>query len=197
MSLRSVPAGGVHLPAPSRVESDRGNRSTFTVLRLSLGVAWALNLVFILDPANAFFATFADTASGFGPTSVGGGGLARFVAGHSALFALLIAGTTAFLAVAFLTGRATRLGCVVGLSFNSVLLLTQLGSVAVMQGGTDIGPQPLYLAMYLALLVNARPECGAIGNPARFTARFRARTPCMETPGPPVAASRWAEARSS
>jgi uncharacterized membrane protein YphA (DoxX/SURF4 family) len=122
------------------------------LFRIGLGIIWALNLVFILDPANGFFASFSATASSFAPTSAGGPGLANFVAGHPLLFAGLIAGTTAYLAIAFLLGFTTRMACLVGAIFNSVLLVTQFGTVATI-GGTDVGPMPLYLVLYLGLAV--------------------------------------------
>lgn len=132
----------------------RRGRSPVEWFRVGLGLIWTLNLVFILDPANQFFPTFADTASSFAGTSASGPGLAEFVAANPMVFSLLIAGTTVYLAIAFLAGLTTRLACVTGAAFNSILLLTQFGQVVVL-GGTDVGPMPLYLVLYLGLFVGA------------------------------------------
>jgi uncharacterized membrane protein YphA (DoxX/SURF4 family) len=126
-------------------------------IRVGLGIVWTLNLVFILDPANQFFPGFSATAQSFGSTSIGGPGLANFVAGHSGLFSVMIAATTAYLALALLTGTTTRLACLVGFVFNSFLLVTQFGTIVVVPGGTDVGPMPLYLVMYLGLLAAGGP----------------------------------------
>jgi hypothetical protein len=128
-------------------------RMGLLVLRIGLGIVWALNCVFILAPSNQFFPTFAATASSFGPATLGGSGPANFVAAHPALFAGLIAGTTIYLAFAFLTGFTLRLAVLVGCAFNLSLLLTQWGMTFVFPGGTDVGPMPLYLVLYLGLLV--------------------------------------------
>jgi hypothetical protein len=129
-------------------------------LRLGLGAAWTLNLLFVVDPANQFFPTFASTARSFRPTTIGGGGWVDFVSSNAQLFAALVAGITLYLAVAFLFGLTVRGACFTGAAFNVTLLLTQIGSVVVAPGGTDIGPQPLYLVMYAALLL--APQSSAL-----------------------------------
>ncbi|HYK93385.1 MAG TPA: hypothetical protein VEY07_05010 [Thermoplasmata archaeon] len=123
------------------------------LLRVGLGCVWALNLVFVLAPSNQFFSTFADTALSFEPTTLGGPGVADFVAANAVVFSAAIAGTTAYLAVALLLGATTRLACWIGIAFSSVLLLTQVGSTFLIPGGTDVGPHPLYLLIYLVLIL--------------------------------------------
>ncbi len=123
------------------------------LLRVGLGLVWSLNLLFILDPANAFFPTFRDTVLNFGPTTLGGAGVAEFVAQHASVFAWVVALVTAYLALALLVGGTTRLACVVGIAFSAVLLLTQVGSTFTVPGGTDVGPHPLYLLAYLVLFL--------------------------------------------
>ncbi len=125
------------------------------VLRSGLGVIWAVNLVFIVDPANMYFGTFAATAQSYGPTSLGGSGLANFVAQNAVVFAWMIAGVTAYLAVAFLLGLTTRLACYIGVLFAAALLWTQIGSTFVIPGGTDVGAHPLYLLIYVVLIAGA------------------------------------------
>jgi hypothetical protein len=123
-------------------------------LRIGLGVVWLLNLLYVVLPANAFFPTFADTADSFGSTSLGGPGLASFVAGHPGIFSALVAGLTGYLAVAFLLGVSLRAACFIGFGFNLVLLATQFTTLTTIPGGTDVGPQPLYLIAYVALFVS-------------------------------------------
>jgi hypothetical protein len=120
-------------------------------LRLSIGAIWALNLLFIVVPANGFFPTFADSARGYEATSAGGPALAEFVASHAGFFSLGIAVTTAYLALAFLLGVSTRFACVVGALFSAGLLISQWGSTFTLSGGTDVGPHPIYLVAYLSL----------------------------------------------
>jgi hypothetical protein len=167
-SGRRVPgqdSRGAPVPVPPTLPPVRGvprlspERRAILALRVGLGVVWAANLVFIAAPQNQFFPTFGSTASGFAPTSLGGGAFAQFIASQPTAFALLIAATTAYLAVAFLTGFTLRLAVVVGVAFNMALLLTQFGSTFFFPGGTDIGPQPLYLLLYLGL---------ALGDASRY-----------------------------
>jgi hypothetical protein len=126
-----------------------------TVLRVGLGIIWSLNLLYILDPANQFFPTFTRTASSFGSSTLGGPSLPSFVARFPLPFELLIAGSTAYLAVALTAGITTRLACLVGAVFNVVLLLTQFATITTFPGSTDVGPQPLYLVMYLAVFLGS------------------------------------------
>jgi hypothetical protein len=130
-----------------------GPQLGIVALRMGIGVVWALNLLFIFDPANGFFGGFSATAAGFAPTSLGGTGFPQFVAAHPAFFSTLIAGVTVYLAVAFLTGTTTRVACVVGAAFAVALLISQFGSTFVIPGGTDVGPMPIYVVTYLALFV--------------------------------------------
>jgi uncharacterized membrane protein YphA (DoxX/SURF4 family) len=122
-------------------------------LRVSLGVIWATNLIFIADPANRFFSSFAATANSYAPSSLGGSGFPAFVAANPGFFAGLIAAVTLYLTLAFLLGLTTRLACVVGAAFAVVLLVSQFGTTFVIPGGTDVGPMPIYLAGYVALLI--------------------------------------------
>ncbi|MGD0718891.1 MAG: hypothetical protein ABSA15_04865, partial [Thermoplasmata archaeon] len=95
------------------------------LLRVGMGIVWVLNMIFILDPANQFFSTFHDTALSFAPTSLGGPGVANFVAAHSIFFAWITAILTAYLAVAFVLGVTTRLACIVGAAASIIFLGTQ------------------------------------------------------------------------
>ena len=122
-------------------------------LRIAVGLVWALNLVFIVAPQNHWFADFSATALSYGPTTIGGPGLAQYVGAHAAVFSWLVAIVTTYLAAAFLLGFTTRLACLVGGVFSSVLLATQVGSTFVFPGGTDVGEHPLYLVIYIALVV--------------------------------------------
>ena len=123
------------------------------ILRVGIGVVWLLNLVFVVDPSNQFFGTFSSTALSFAPTSIGGPGVADFVAQHSLLFAWLIAIVTAYLAFALIVGFTTRFACLVGILFSVVLLITQVGSTFSIPNGTDVGPHPLYILIYAVLVV--------------------------------------------
>ncbi len=127
-------------PEPERAEGRAA--LAVEVLRIGLGLVWAMNLVFIVDPANQFFPTFSSTASSYAPTTLGGPGLAQFVAAHGAVFSVLIAVATAYLAFAFLTGTTTRWACVVGFFLSGFFLVTQWGSTFYFPGGTDVGPHP-------------------------------------------------------
>ncbi len=122
------------------------------LLRVGIGVVWALNLIFILAPSNRYFPMFQAMASGFGPSSLGGPGFANFVASYPVLFSWLIAGVTTYLAFAFLLGLTTRLACVVGGLASVAFLLTQFYATFALNGtGTDVGAHPLYLLIYLIL----------------------------------------------
>lgn len=123
------------------------------VLRIGLGIIWALNLVFIVAPANHFFGNFGQVALTFGPTTLGGPALAEYVAGHATLFAWVVAVVTAYLSVAFLLGITTKWACLVGGLFSAVLLGVQVGSTFVFPGGTDVGEHPLYMLIYVGLVV--------------------------------------------
>lgn len=122
-------------------------------LRIGMGAIWALNMIFVLYPANQFFPTFQSTAASFGPTSLGGPGGANFVASHSLLFAWVTAVLTAYLAIAFLVGFTTRLACLVGALASLAFLVTQFATTFQAPGGTDVGPHPLYLLIYLILFL--------------------------------------------
>lgn len=123
------------------------------VLRILLGVIWAANLLFILLPSAVYWSTFSDVASGYGPTTLGGPGFANYVAANAGFFAWLIAGTTAYLATAFLLGLTTRLACVAGFVASVAFFLTQWDTTFAFPGGTDVGAHPLYMACYVALFV--------------------------------------------
>lgn len=122
-------------------------------LRIAVGFVWALNLIYIVAPQNRWFANFSSTALSFGPTTFGGPGLAQYVAAHAVVFSALVAIVTIYLAVAFLLGLTTRIACLVGGVFSAILLATQVGSTFVFPGGTDVGEHPLYLVIYVALVV--------------------------------------------
>jgi uncharacterized membrane protein YphA (DoxX/SURF4 family) len=153
--------------------SDRQGVS-IEVLRVGMGVIWLLNLVFVLVPANQFFSTFRAVAISFAPTSLNGPGVADFVAAHAAVFAGVTAAVTAYLSVAFLLGFTTRLACLVGAGASLLFLLTQFASTFETPGGTDVGPHPLYLLIYLILFVGragrylSLDRRLAAGRPARY-----------------------------
>lgn len=123
------------------------------LLRIGLGTIWSINLLYILNPANQFFSTFTATALSFAPQTLGGPGLADAAAAYPALGSGLVAAVTIYLAVGLLLGVTTRPVCIVGIVFNAGLLVTQFGQLWTVPGGTDVGPMPLYLLVYLTLLV--------------------------------------------
>jgi uncharacterized membrane protein YphA (DoxX/SURF4 family) len=123
------------------------------VLRLALGAVWAGNLLFVIVPSNNFFESFSATASGFSSSNPTGPGLAEFAAQNGPVFALLVAGTTVYLAVALILGLTTRIACLVGSAFSATLLVAQWGLTFSFPGGTDVGPHPLYLAIYAGLFI--------------------------------------------
>lgn len=135
---------------------------------MGVGLVWLVNLVFILDPQNEWFSRFSQTALSFGPTTAGGPGLAQFVASNASVFSWVIAIVTFYLAVAFVLGLTTRIACFVGGSFSAVLFATQLGSIFVLPGGTDIGAHPLYILIYAMLVV------GGAGSAYSVDRRLRA-----------------------
>ena len=140
--------------SPSAEEAPRDRRAVAVeVLRIGLGLVWAANLFFIVDPANQFFATFSSAAASYGPTTLGGPGLAQFVAAHGAVFSVLITVATAYLALAFITGTTTRWACVVGFLLSGFFLVTQWGSTFYFPGGTDVGPHPLYMLLAVGLFL--------------------------------------------
>jgi hypothetical protein len=138
---------------PARSDPGRSAHRGLVALRLAIGVVWSLNLIFIFDPKNQFFSTFASTASSYASVSLGGSGFPIFVAAYPTLFSFLIAGITLYLAIAFLFGITTRVACVVGAGFALALLCSQWGATFLIPGGTDVGPMPIYLAVYFALAV--------------------------------------------
>ncbi len=146
-------------------------------LRIGIGVVWLVNLLFIVDPANRFFPTFASSARSYATSTLGGPGIAQFVASHPLLFAAGIAATTGYLAVAFLLGVTTRVASIVGAAFAVGLLLTQFGSTFFFPGGTDVGPQPLYLVIYGVLLV------GGAGTSLSLQPWLRARMRALRAEG--------------
>ena len=125
---------------------------TIELLRIGVGLVWALNFVFIVSPANNFFGGFGQIALSFAPTTLGGPALAQFVATHAILFSWLVAVVTGYLAFGLILGLTTRWVCLVGGIFSAVLLGTQIGSTFVFPGGTDIGEHPLYLLIYIVLV---------------------------------------------
>lgn len=140
-----------------------------------MGVIWGLNMVFVLEPSNQFFPTFRATAASFAPTSLGGPGVADFVAAHALVFAWVTAVLTAYLAVAFVLGLTTRLACLVGGVASLVFLATQFVSTFQVPGGTDVGPHPLYLLIYLILFVGGVGRYLSVDQ--RIVQRTRARFP--------------------
>jgi uncharacterized membrane protein YphA (DoxX/SURF4 family) len=157
-----------------RTSTNRDTRA-IEVLRVGIGVVWALNLLFVVDPSNQFFPTFSSTALSFAPSTLGGPALAQFAAAHAYLFAWLVAGITTYLAIAFLLGLTTRVATLVGAAFSAILLLTQFGSTFFFPGGTDVGPHPLYLLIYATLWIGGAGQTYALD--AWFRARVRGARP--------------------
>ena len=162
--------------------AERSPGTTMEILRIGMGAIWSLNLVFIAYPGNEFFETFQSTALSFGSTSVAGPSLADFVSRTPALFAILVAGVTSYLAVAFLLGISTRLACIVGAAFSVALLATQWGSTFVIPGGTDVGPHPLYLLIYGALIMGRAGRSLSLGPRLLESIRARASSPARWPP---------------
>jgi hypothetical protein len=133
--------------------------------------------VFVVDPANEFFSSFSSVAGSFGGSTLGGPGIASVVAGHPLGFSILIAIATIALAVGFLGDVAVRPLCLVGAGFNLALLLTQWGQTAVIPGGTDVGPHPVYLVGYLALYVGYQPGVLSLATAVRRALAKRHATP--------------------
>jgi hypothetical protein len=122
------------------------------LLRVGVGLVWAMNLLFIVMPSNQFFPMFRSMASSYGATSLGGPGFANFVASYPGIFSWAIAFLTAYLAVAFLAGITTRLACAVGAVASVLFLITQFYATFALNGaGTDVGAHPLYLLVYVIL----------------------------------------------
>jgi hypothetical protein len=175
--------------APARLSPERRG---LLALRIGLGLVWAANFVFIAAPANQFFPTFAQSAGAFAPTTLGGLPLATWVSTQPVLFSGLIAALTGYLAVAFLTGFTMRLAVVLGAGFNLLLLLTQFGSTFFFPGGTDVGPQPLYLVLYAGLALGDASRSYSIdawmarhlsGFPSNAFRWIGTRVPRAPTPG--------------
>ncbi|MCI4372268.1 MAG: hypothetical protein L3K02_01275 [Thermoplasmata archaeon] len=139
-------------PAP-RSNPSWGSTHVIDLLRIGVGAVWLVNLIFIADPQNRYWTTFSSTALSFAPTSIGGPGLAEYVAAHPLFFAWGIALITGYLAIALLLGVTTRIACFIGSFFSAVLLATQFGSTFLFPGGTDVGAHPLYIVIYAVLVV--------------------------------------------
>jgi uncharacterized membrane protein YphA (DoxX/SURF4 family) len=130
---------------------------------VGIGLVWMMNLLFILVPSNRFFSGFQSVASGFESSTLGGPGFAGYVAAHPVFFAWAIALLTGYLAFAFLLGFTTRLACFVGEVASVALLLVQFGSVFNLHGaGTDVGPHPLYILVYVILFAGGAGQYVAI-----------------------------------
>lgn len=154
--------------------ADRAGRA-LDLLRILLGLIWAVNLVFIFLPAADYWGSFSVVARSYGPTSLGGEGLANFVAGHPTFFASLIAAVSVYLALALLLGFTTRLACVVGFMASTAFLVTQWNATFFFPGGTDVGAHPLYLIIYLALFLGGAGRYGSVDAWIWSTGRARWR----------------------
>ena len=161
------------LPRLKDLWRDDPKGMSIDLLRVGMGLIWALNLIFVLDPDNRFFPTFQDTALSFAPTTLGGPAVASFVAANSLAFAWTFAVLTVYLAVAFLAGVTTRLACLVGAVASVGLLVTQFSSTFNAPGGTDVGPHPLYLLVYLILFVGPAGRYLALDHWVWATGRAR------------------------
>ncbi|MCI4352617.1 MAG: hypothetical protein L3K14_04435 [Thermoplasmata archaeon] len=146
-------AGAPATPPPEKPGSSWNGRNAIDLLRIGAGIVWLLNLIFIVNPQNQFWSKFSTTALSYAPTTLGGPGLAQYVAAHSTFFAWSIALFTGYMAVALLLGFTTRIACFTGSFFSAVLLATQFGTTYLFPGGTDVGAHPLYLLVYGVLVV--------------------------------------------
>lgn len=163
----------------------RDRLAPIELLRIGAGIVWFANLLFILDPANRYWSTFSATASSFAPTTVGGPGLAQYVAGHPLLFAWGIALFTGYLSIAFLVGLTTRTAAILGSCFSALLLATQFGSTFLFPGGTDVGAHPLYILIYIVLVLGGAGRSISVDHLLRraWAARAVRRAP-VGTPTP-------------
>lgn len=159
---------------------------TLDLLRVGIGIIWALDLIFILDPANQYFPTFNSVALGYGSQTLGGAGIDNFVAANSVVFAWLIAVGTTYLALAFLFGITTRLACLVGIIMSAFFFWTQFLMTFMIPGGTDVGAHPLYILIYLVLIAGGAGRYFAIDEHLWDTrlARFPALLRFFATPRP-------------
>ena len=167
--------------------------SAIEILRIGTGIVWCLNLIFILDPRNQYWSTFSQTALSFAPSTVGGPGLAQFVAAHPEVFSWSIALITGYLAVALVLGLTTRIACFVGGFFSAVLLATQFGTTFLFPGGTDVGAHPLYILAYGVMVVGGAGRMWSVDHWLRVRlADRRAARPVPRAPASPA----WATAVS-
>ncbi|MGC2034882.1 MAG: hypothetical protein WA761_05500 [Thermoplasmata archaeon] len=166
------------------------NRLAITALRIGIGIVWAVNSLFILLPANQFFATFGSTADSFAGSTLGGPGIANFVASNAGAFSILLAGVTMYLAIALVLGLTTRIACVVGAVFSLFLFLTQFGVTFFFPGGTDVGPHPIYILVYVALLVGQAGRTFSLDNwlSARLVTRRLSRAQPGRSKKPSISA---------
>jgi hypothetical protein len=140
------------------------SRSTIAIetLRILTGVIWVFNLLFIVIPSADYWSTFTSVAQSYGPSTLGGSGVANFVAANPLIFAGLIALATAYLAVALVLGVTTRLACVVGVAASIVFFFTQFGTTFALPGGTDVGAHPLYIVIYVALWIGGAGQSWSV-----------------------------------
>ena len=148
-----IPSGKTGLEKLRAVWNADPKGVSLDLLRIGTGLIWALNLLFILDPANLYFPTFRAVAESYASQTLGGPAISNFVAAHALPFAWLIAIATAYLAVAFFLGITTRLASLVGLVSSVFYFLTQFYMTFMIPGGTDVGAHPLYLLLYLVLFI--------------------------------------------
>ncbi|MCI4325360.1 MAG: hypothetical protein L3K00_05735 [Thermoplasmata archaeon] len=185
-------AAGAPTPEPAtRPNEAWGPGHAIDVLRIGVGIVWLVNLLFIVNPANQYWTTFSSTARSFAPTTIGGPGLAEYVAAHPLFFSWTIALVTTYLAIALILGLTTRLACFVGSCFSAVLLATQFGTTFLFPGGTDVGAHPLYILVYAVLLVGGAGRWLSLDVWLRnaLAARRRAHAvPSVLTPRPWAAA---------
>lgn len=132
------------------------------LLRIGIGMVWALNLLFLVLPVSGAWSSLRGVALSYGAVTLGGPGLLGLVGAHATVFAWLIALAAAYLAVAFLFGVTTRLACGVGAVLSVAFFVARFGSPLVSAGGTGVGPQPLYLAIYAALWIGQAGQLWAI-----------------------------------
>ena len=172
---REVTPAGVELSSSA---------SAILVLRVTLGLIWTGNLFFVLLPSNDFFGGFGSAVTGLGGGSLVGPELVTIAVQYSPITSIVVAGTTGYLALAFLLGASTRLACLIGIVFSGVLLVLQWGSTFVFPGGTDVGPHPLYIAASLALLIGRAESRYSLD--AMFSrAMHRASSPAPSGPSRP------------
>ncbi|HXQ49256.1 MAG TPA: hypothetical protein VN842_05745, partial [Thermoplasmata archaeon] len=151
----------------------------------------------ILDPANNYWSTFSTVALSYAPSTIGGPGFADFVSSHALVFSWVVALVTGYLALALTFGLTTRIACFLGSFFSAVLLATQFGVTFFFPGGTDVGEHPLYILIYLGLLLGSAGSSFSVDGWLRETLTRQRLARPAPTPAPRRGPSPWSTAISA